>query len=100
MEKEITVIEARDLIKAESDLQLIDVRSKEAFETEALPGFINIPLSKLSQEIPNLDSKKRTLIICSDGGISTQALKLMESCGINGQVIRGGYSDWKKVIKV
>ncbi|MBU2512053.1 rhodanese-like domain-containing protein [bacterium] len=98
MEKEITVIEARDLIQAEKDLQLIDVRSQEAFEAEALQGFINIPLSKLSQEIPNLDSRRRTLIICSDGDLSFQALKLLESCGINGQVIRGGYSDWKKII--
>ena len=98
MEKEITVIEARDLIKADRDLQLIDVRSKEAFEAGALPGFINIPLSKLSQEIPNLDTKRRTLIICSDGSISVQALKLLESCSIGAQVIRGGYSDWKQII--
>lgn len=100
MEKEITVIEARDLIEEEDDLQLIDVRSKEAFEAGALEGFINIPLSKLSQEIPNLDGKKRTLIICSDGSISFQALKLLESCSIvNAQVIRGGYTDWKKIIQ-
>jgi rhodanese-related sulfurtransferase len=98
-EKEVTVIEARDLIKEDKDLQLIDVRSEESFAEFALPGFINIPLSRLSQEIPNLDGKKRTLIICNDGNLSFQALKLLESCDVNAKVIRGGYADWKKIIK-
>lgn len=99
MEKEITVIDARDLINEEKDLQLIDVRSAEAFLEGSLDGFINIPLSRLSQEIPNLDAKKRTLILCSDGTLSYQALKLLESCDIRAQVIRGGLSDWKQIIK-
>ncbi len=98
MEKEITVIEARDLIKSHKELQLIDVRSKDAFSSYSLEGFINIPLNKLGQEIPNLDGKKRTLIICSDGSQSLEALKLLESCGISAQVVRGGHADWKKII--
>lgn len=100
MEKELTVIEARDLIQSSgNDLQLIDVRAPEAFERDALPGFINIPLSRLTQEIPNLDAKKRTLIICEDGFKSVQALKLLESCDVNAQVIRGGFADWNKIIQ-
>lgn len=98
-DKEITVIEARDLMKANKDLQLIDVRSEDEFAGFALPGFLNIPLSRLSQEIPNLDGKKQTLIICNDGNLSFQALKLLESCDVNAKVIRGGYTDWKKIIK-
>ena len=98
-ENEITVIDARDLMKKEKDIQLIDVRSREAFADYSLPGFINIPLSKLSQEIPNLDAKKQTLIICSDGNLSFQALKLLESCAINARVVRGGHVDWKKIIQ-
>jgi len=98
-EKEVTVIEARDLMKSEKDLQLIDVRSAEAFEEYSLPGFINIPLSKLSQEIPNLDGKKLTLIVCNDSNLSYQALKLLESCDINAKVIRGGHNDWKRIIQ-
>ncbi|MBU3916097.1 rhodanese-like domain-containing protein [bacterium] len=98
MEKEITVIEARDIIKSGETLQLIDVRSQEAFEDYALPGFINIPLNRISQEIPNLDNRKKTLLICADGSQSTQAQKLLESCEINALVIRGGHIDWKKII--
>ncbi len=98
MEKEITVIEARDIIKSGEVLQLIDVRSQEAFEDFSLPGFFNVPLNKISQEIPNLDSRKRTLLMCQDGSQSSQALTLLESCGINAQVVRGGHNDWKRII--
>ena len=98
MEKEITVIEARDLLESEKESQFIDVRSNEAFEAYSIPGFINIPLSKLSQEIPNLDTKKRTIIVCNDGTLSRQAQKLLESCGINAIIVRGGHTDWKQII--
>lgn len=101
MESEITVIEARDLIKSsdENTLQLIDVRSKAVFENESLPGFINIPVNEISRKIDQLDGKKRTLLLCKDGSQSAQALTLLESCGFSGQVIRGGLDDWKRIIK-
>lgn len=101
METELTVIEARDLIKSSDDnsLQLLDVRSKAVFENESLPGFINIPVNELSRKIDQLDGKKRTLLLCKDGSQSVQALKLLESCGFSGQVIRGGLDDWKRIIQ-
>ncbi len=101
MDTELTVIEARDLIRKdkEHNFQLIDVRTKEVFENESLPGFINIPLNELSQKFDQLDGKKRTLLICKDGSQSVLALKMIESCGFSGQVIRGGLDDWKRIIK-
>ena len=98
MEKEITVIEARDMIQAEDDLQLLDVRTEESFENGALPGFLNVPLNSISRKIPDLDGRKKTLIICKDGSQSHEALKLLESVGFNVQVIRGGLNDWNRVI--
>jgi rhodanese-related sulfurtransferase len=101
MDTELTVIEARDLIRKDSDnsFQLIDVRTKVVFENESLPGFINIPLNDISQKFDQLDGKKRTLLICKDGSQSVLALKLLESCGFSGQIIRGGLDDWKRIIK-
>ncbi|MBU2644745.1 rhodanese-like domain-containing protein [bacterium] len=101
MDIEITVIEARDLMRSSDNntLQLIDVRSKKVFENESLPGFINIPLNEISRKIDRLDGKKRTLLICKDGSQSLLGLKLLESCGFTGQVIRGGLDDWKRIIQ-
>lgn len=101
METELTVIEARDLIKSSetNTLQLLDVRTRSVFENESLPGFINIPVNELSRKIDQLDGKRRTLLLCKDGSQSQQAMKLLESCGFNVQVIRGGLDDWKKIIE-
>ena len=60
MEKEITVIEARDLIQNEEDLQLLDVRTEESFENDSLSGFLNVPLNSISRTISDLDSRKKT----------------------------------------
>lgn len=101
MEKEITVIEARDLIRENKDndsLQLIDVRSKEAFANGSIPNFINIPLIEVSRNIPELDGKKKTLVLCNNGKQSFEAIKLLESCGFEATVIRGGINDWRKII--
>ncbi|NQU65845.1 MAG: rhodanese-like domain-containing protein [SAR324 cluster bacterium] len=101
MKTEITVIEARDLIKSDTtnNFQLIDVRTKEVFDNEYIPGFINIPLNELSQKFDKLDGRKRTLLICKDGSQSSLALKLIESCGFSGEIIRGGLDDWKRIIQ-
>jgi rhodanese-related sulfurtransferase len=101
MEIEINVIEARDLMMSNAiskSLQLIDIRPKESFERLSLSGFVNIPLADLSRSIPSLDGKKRTLILCQDGMLSYKALQLLESCGFNAQVIRGGIDDWTRII--
>ncbi len=97
MESEITVIDARDMLKTNS-VRLIDVRSSDQFEKKNIPGSINIPLSKVSQEIPKLETKKMTLLVCNDGSLSVQALKIFEACGFKAHVIRGGLFDWGQII--
>ena len=97
METELNVIDARDMLKTEN-IQLIDVRSEEQFQKKSLPNSINIPLSKISQEIPNLDAKKTTLLICNDGNLSIQASRLLEACKFRVYTIRGGIVDWEQII--
>ncbi len=98
MEKEITVIEARDMIKNEGNLQLIDLRPSVEFERGAVDGFINVPLNELSLKIPQLEGGKTTLLLCSDGSQSYQGQMLLEVTGFKVQVIRGGIRDWVKII--
>ena len=97
MDTEVNVIEARDMLNSNKS-QLIDVRSAEQFENKAIPGSINIPLSRISQELPNLDAKRTTMLICEDGALSMQALKLLEACKFKAMVVRGGLRDWEQVI--
>ncbi len=97
MEAELNVIDARDMMRTDN-IQLIDVRSEEQFLKKSIPNSINIPLSRISQEIPSLDAKKTALLICNDGGLSLQASKLLEACKFRVHVIRGGLKDWEQII--
>ena len=101
MNEELNVLDARDLIKESEKniLQLIDVRKKNEYTQIAIDGFSNIPLSDLTQFISQLDSKKKTLLLCHKGQDSQQAQKLLESCGFNNSyIIRGGIDMWAQVI--
>ncbi len=97
MDVEKNVIEARDLLKQNSIL-LIDVRSQEQFLKKNVPNSINIPFSRISQEIPKMDTKRAVLLICNDGALSIQALKILEACGFKAHVVRGGLKDWEQII--
>jgi rhodanese-related sulfurtransferase len=98
MEKEITVIEARDMIKNRTDLQLIDLRTPSEFRKGSVQGFVNIPLNELSLKIPILEGKKTTLLLCKDSTKSFQGQTLLEVTGFKAHVIRGGMQDWVKII--
>ncbi|MGK0288598.1 MAG: rhodanese-related sulfurtransferase [bacterium] len=98
MSKEITVIEARDLIEDDRNLQLLDVRPESEFDKGNVVGFVNIPLSKLAKEQHTLNTNKQTLLLCASGTDSHQATQLLEAYGVEARVIRGGYDTWKQVI--
>ena len=96
--KEITVIEAFDLISSAGKLQLIDIREAADFSKDAIDGFSNIPLSELTHHMPELDARKKILLIDADGSQSHQAQTMLEACGYEPIVIRGGIRDWKKIV--
>lgn len=98
IDKEVTVIEARDWIAENRSLHLIDVRSEAEYEKGSIPGFRNIPLQNLSRAIPELDSKRVALLLCANGDESTKGQQLLEACGMRSYVIRGGIQDWSEVI--
>ena len=98
MEKEITVIEAFDLIQSGKYMELIDLRSPEAFAGKSIKGFRNIPAPELSQKVTAIDGKKHILLLCENGKQSHQALAILEACEFHPQVIRGGIQDWEKII--
>lgn len=100
MAREITVIEARNLLQNASEKKLdpIDIRSPEEVAKASVPGFRNVPLEKLSLEIPTYDLSKKVLLLCHRGKTSLRAQELLESCGINSLVIRGGIDDWAQII--
>ena len=99
MEEELNVIEARDLLKSDKNVRLIDVRTSDEFERGAIKGSINIPLSRVSQEIPDLDFRNINILVCADGSQSQNALQLFTACGFKAHFIRGGLKDWAMIVE-
>lgn len=96
--KEITVIDARDLMRSSKRLQVIDVRSEEEYTAVSIPNSINIPLDKITQKITEIDGRVQTILICLDGSQAPKALQLLEATGFKAQYVRGGLKDWKRII--
>jgi rhodanese-related sulfurtransferase len=75
----IKPVEARALVA--QGAQLVDVRSPQEYQRNALPGSINIPLPIIQQAFKQLDKKSPVLLYCNSGQRSGMAKRLLEACG-------------------
>ena len=97
MEKEITVIDLKELIESGTRIQLIDVRSPENFKKFSIKGSVNVPLKDLSSYIPNINNRIKIVLICEDGLKSEQGYTLLKACGFYISTVRGGIQDWRRI---
>jgi glyoxylase-like metal-dependent hydrolase (beta-lactamase superfamily II) len=91
--------EVRARIDRGSDLLLLDVREKEAFDAGHLPGARHIPRGQLElrvdKELP--DPTSRVVTYCQYGKISTLAAATLRLMGFQRAVaLDGGYDAWVK----
>jgi len=71
------------MVRNNSKVFLIDVRTEDEFEYEHLDGAINIPLQDLKDKIEKIVKDKNDIIIayCQYGGRSRKACTKMEKVG-------------------
>lgn len=85
-------------IKAQSDVQLVDVRTSQEFEKGHLQSAINIDWSGVDFEnhIASLDKSKPVFVYCLSGGRSASAAAKLRSTGFT-QVFEmpGGMLEWR-----
>ncbi|MDY6761871.1 MAG: rhodanese-like domain-containing protein [Candidatus Nanohaloarchaea archaeon] len=70
--------------KAENDVILVDVLSREHFEDSHIPGAINIPMDHVAEKAPDLFTKNQKIVVyCADTecGASVQAAETLEEHG-------------------
>jgi len=81
-----------------SNAVVLDVREKKEFESGHIVDAINIPQSKLSQRITELEKHKEkpVVVVCKMGQHSGEACKTLQQAGFT-QVSRlaGGIAEWK-----
>ena len=80
--REISYKKMQEMLKKDTSIILLDVRSKQEFNEGHLNGAINIPLYDLESKIDSLPDKTRTIIIyCASGYRSKQAKNKLENIG-------------------
>lgn len=78
----------------ETGYQFIDVRYREEYEYNHIPGAMLIPLFELRQTVPQLDREKRYIIYCQSGSRSSVAALRLTQAGFDVQTLEGGIREW------
>ena len=77
----LTHAEAQTLI--EQGAQLVDVRTADEYQRNALPGSVNIPLPVIQRALKQLDRETPVLLYCASGQRSGTAKRMLEACGFS-----------------
>jgi rhodanese-related sulfurtransferase len=91
---EIGVDELEKLIEG-GRVHVLDVREDWEFRRGRVPGAVNLPLGRLTDQAAVLPRDKPLAVICEHGQRSLSATDYLLSQGFNGAVsVRGGTTAW------
>lgn len=71
---------------------LVDVRSKDEFNSGSCKGAVNIPVDQIQNQLSKFKDKKNIVVFCRSGMRSSQAKSILEKSGIS-NVTNGGTLD-------
>ena len=94
--RQVNTQEAVDLMDGETDYIILDVRTREEYESAHIPGAICIPNETIgTEEIPALPDKDQLILVyCRSGNRSKQASKKLAALGYSNVYEFGGIKDW------
>jgi len=95
---EISVDEAyKRLQERPNEITLLDCRVASTYNSEHIPGAVNIPVSELESRLGELDPSKEILVYCQAGRTSTLAADTLVQNGFEDvYIITGGINAWKE----
>lgn len=97
MDGEISAEELQELLEANVDVRIVDIRSRAAFRRGHIPKSENVPFGELTDRIEDLADAERVVTVCPHGKASQQAARLIGSFeGFSGQVdsLAPGIEGW------
>lgn len=99
MVEEIPPEDVKEKLDEGEDVQVVDIRSEDAFENGHIPGAINVPMHRLPASVDEHDWGDDVVVACKIGQSSLQAAKLIGSYeGVDDpeavKSMDGGYEDW------
>lgn len=99
--RQISMDEAVEMMKKESDYIILDVRRADEFAEGHIPGAINVANESIgTEEIPELPDKAQLILVyCRSGRRSKEASEKLVKLGYTNIVEFGGILDWKGEIE-
>lgn len=98
MDGEIDGPTLRQLLEDDAAPLIVDIRRREAFEREHIPGSLHVPFGTLPDRIDDVAGADRVVTVCPHGKSSVQAAKLIESyegtADATVESMAGGLSAW------
>lgn len=101
-EKNITAIQAVEMMAQNSNIKVLDVRTPEEIAEGKIEGAIEIDYKAkgFEENIKALDKNDSYLVYCRSGGRSGRALELMNSLDFKKVYnVKDGYSEFSKAKK-
>jgi len=95
MIKRATVFEINELLKADGDCQVIDVREFSEFDSERIAAATLMPLSDFEKHADEINRSKPVYLMCRSGSRAKQAGERLIKRGFTDvHLIEGGMGAW------
>lgn len=95
---DVSIEEAKEIIKSQEGLIILDVRSKEEFDAGHIEGAIQIPVEELKNRIDEIEeyTDAPLLVYCRSGSRSSKAVNiLLDNDFTDIKHMNQGYMNWK-----
>ncbi len=89
-------IEELELIN-QNDRVIIDIRSREDYEKETMPGAVHIPLDEFNVSQLDLNREKVIYVLCHTGERSKDVVDALQLAGFQAFNIEGGYRSYLRL---
>ncbi|MDJ0317406.1 MULTISPECIES: rhodanese-like domain-containing protein [Arthrobacter] len=84
-----------DILAADPDVQIIDVREASELATGMIEDAVHIPSGEILQRVGELDKSRRIIAVCHGGGRSEKVAQALTARGYNADTLGGGMTGWE-----
>lgn len=88
-------INTNDVLAADPDVQIIDVREADELITGMIEDAVHIPSGSVIERADELDKSRRVIAVCHGGGRSGRVAAALTELGFNADTLIGGMSGWE-----
>ena len=88
-------ITAADILAADPDVQIIDVREASELPTGMIEDAVHLPSGSVLERADELDKSRRVIAVCHGGGRSGRVAEALTGLGFNADTLVGGMSGWE-----